>query len=204
MRFEAQLLEFCQKHCHLRPEEITKRNQIVAECRTRLEYFGFSGRAQLIGSHARGTAIRPLSDIDVCLVFAQDHRTPDKLLHHTARLCSLVYPGKQIEMMAHAIRVFYDEITIDVVPAYARSSGYAIPECYPDTTPTWTVTNFGLQEQKVRQIERIYGEWGVHVLHILKYWNAKHGKPLKSYPMEQEFMHLVDKGLLAYDRDEIL
>lgn len=170
---------------HLSSADSALRDQLVASIECSFSQFGFSGIIRLIGSHAKHTAIAPLRDIDVCALFAFSKQLrPQQLLQKTARLCSLTFPNYDIEHIAHAIRVHHGNLTIDVVPAYKQDGKYHVAEWYPNTLPTWTITDFDAQAMKLQELCARYGDQVLHDIHMMKYWRDRHRPEWKSYHLE--------------------
>jgi len=159
--------------------------------------------SRLVGSYRRGTAIRPLKDIDVFLVLdARQHRrdvpqAPLRLLETIERALRAIYPSHHPRIQGRSVNIGFSGTGIgyDIVPAFAPTwtSGtdteppyYEIPERFHST---WIRTNPAKHRAAcIAANERAGGMLNV-LIKAVKHWNCANGlpphrKPLRGFHIE--------------------
>jgi hypothetical protein len=147
----------------------------------------------LTGSYKRHTKTKPLKDVDIFCVLGEEERhyrkkTPNVLLTAVESALAKKYGCERVSRQRRSISVDfgvsvredltdYQVVSFDVVPAFALSDHYEIPDT--GTTSGWTKTNPRVHEQKAIDAQKAYdGEWK-GLVRMMKYWNNHHEKPVK-------------------------
>jgi hypothetical protein len=147
----------------------------------------------LTGSYKRHTKTKPLKDVDIFCVLGEEERhyrkkTPNVLLTAVEGALAKKYGREKVSRQRRSISVDfgvsvredltdYQVVSFDVVPAFALSADYEIPDT--GTTSGWTKTNPRVHEQKAIDAQKAYdGEWK-GLVRMMKYWNNHHEKPVK-------------------------
>lgn len=150
----------------------------------------------LMGSYRRGTAIRPLSDIDVFVVLdAQRHAAtrsagPQALLQEIARALRAAYPAHQPRIQGRSVNIEFagTGIGYDLVPAFAAAWA-------PDRTPTvyeipdrnlsrWIKTNPDRHRDACVAANERAGGMMNGLIKAVKQWNRGHGERVTSFHLE--------------------
>lgn len=106
----------------------------------------------LTGSYARHTAVRPLKDVDIMIVLAEDEndylrQNPQCVLNRICEILEPHYPNRvhpqsrsvTVEFGINIVDDISDKVVaIDVVPAFPESTNYQIPDTH---SGTWILTN---------------------------------------------------------------
>jgi len=154
-------------------------------------------RSFLTGSYKRWTKTKPLKDIDIFFVFGDAERhyrekDPDKVLTAFEEALVEKYGRSCVRKQGRSINVDfgiavdaddntdYRILSVDVVPAFAASDDYEIPD---RDLSKWIKTNPEIHAQKATAAHQAYGcEWK-GLVRMVKYWNnnSRHGadKPVK-------------------------
>ena len=140
------------------------------------------------GSYGRGTAIRPLHDIDLFFVLPPDPgpASVQAYLQKFKKAIEDAFPGKQARLQAHSVNIEFtgSEIGFDVLPALkdaTRPNVYRIPE---RDTSQWIQTNPRLHKEKLDEADQRAGSKLRPLIKLAKRWNRQHGKPLPSFHLE--------------------
>lgn len=150
----------------------------------------------LTGSYARYTKTKPLKDIDIFFPMKKSER------HYRDKTAGVVlddykaalvdkYGSAAVRRQSRSVNVDFgvqvkDEdktdfkiLSIDVVPAFAASSNYEIPD---GDTGSWIKTNPKIHADKAVTAHQNYASEWKGLVRMIKYWNnnPKHGeKPIK-------------------------
>jgi Second Messenger Oligonucleotide or Dinucleotide Synthetase domain len=171
--------------------------QVALRDRLRLHLAGVVD-SRLVGSYRRGTAIRPLKDIDVFVVLdARQHRrdvpeAPLRLLQTIERALRASYPGRQPRIQGRSVNIGFSgtEIDYDIVPAFAPTwTGTAgtEPPYYeiPDRrASTWIRTNPAKHREACIAANERAGGMLNGLIKAAKQWNCTNGKPLSGFHIE--------------------
>jgi hypothetical protein len=146
------------------------------------------------GSHARGSKIRPVlgrqGDVDIYVVLDGKERTygglfqppPAKLLVDIKKTLDRSLKTPKIRADSPAVRITYDDIIVDVVPAFARflSDAFDIPYY-----KTWMVATPRGQQRVFKQLDDAREGKFKPLLRMIKHWKAVHHTiGLRSYHLE--------------------
>ena len=153
--------------------------------------------SRLVGSYHRGTAIRPLKDIDVFVVLdPRRHRregpeAPLRLLQEIERALRAGYPQHQPRIQGRSVNIEFSgtEIAYDIVPAFAPSGtgAGAEPPYYeiPDRRVSrWIRTNPLAHREACVAANARAGDMLNGLIKAAKHWNRANGKPLSSFHIE--------------------
>ncbi|MFP3881945.1 MAG: SMODS domain-containing nucleotidyltransferase [Actinomycetota bacterium] len=141
-----------------------------------------------MGSVSRGTAVRPLDDIDVLSIFNNKDNVFDKyrqdsqaFLYHIRKGVDAKTRVRKIGARGQAVRLFYkDGLHVDIAPVFEwNSGGYALPA----GDGSWLTTDPPEQKKWINQREADLGHLKKRVK-FLKKWNAAHSKRLGSWHLE--------------------
>jgi hypothetical protein len=171
--------------------------QVALRDRLRLHLAGFVD-SRLVGSYRRGTAIRPLKDIDVFVVLdARQHRrdvpdAPLRLLQTIERALRASYPSHKPRIQGRSVNIGFSgtEIDYDIVPAFAPTwTGDADtePPYYeiPDRrVSTWIRTNPAKHSEACIAANEQAGGMLNGLIKAAKHWNRASGKPLTGFHIE--------------------
>lgn len=146
------------------------------------------------GSHARGSKIRPVlgrqGDVDIYAVLKGDERTygglfqppPAKLLVDIKKTLDRYLKTPKIRADSPAVRITYDDMIVDVIPAFSRflSDAFDIPYY-----KTWMVATPRRQQRVFKKLDDARGGKFKPLLRMLKHWKAVHHTiGLRSYHLE--------------------
>ena len=154
--------------------------------------------SRLVGSYRRGTAIRPLKDIDVFVVLdaRQHHRdvpeAPLRLLQTIERALRASYPNHQPRIQGRSVNIAFSgtEIAYDIVAAFAPTwTGaadteppyYEIPDRH---VSTWIRTNPAKHAEACIAANERAGGMLNGLIKAAKHWNRASGKPLSGFHIE--------------------
>ena len=147
----------------------------------------------LSGSYARGTAIRPLNDIDVFVVLdaaqhgGPDGTTPSRLLHELRGVLQAVYPNKDApRLQTRSVNLEFSGtgIAYDVVPAFQDPRDpdvYHVPDRERDD---WIPTNPRVHIAASTAANERAGKMLKPLVKAAKRWNSDADKPLRSFHLE--------------------
>ena len=153
-------------------------------------------RSFLTGSYARYTKTKPLKDIDIFFDLKEAER------HYRAKAPSIVigdfhdvlvekYGNDAVRKQSRSVGIDfgvvvdaddntdYRVVSIDVVPAFAASDYYEIPD---DDSGCWIKTNPEIHASKATAAHRAFSNEWKGLVRMAKYWNnnARHGeRPVK-------------------------
>ncbi|WP_426748774.1 nucleotidyltransferase [Myxococcus faecalis] len=147
----------------------------------------FSVEEFLSGSFKRGTALRPLHDVDVFVVVPppRGSRTADDLLREVRQVFQAEWPKRTPPVLQrHSLRIdFSSGISVDVVPAFAHEQGgYLIPQ---RDTGAWIRTDPKVHQEVCAQADRLALGRLNPLIKLVKQWNrARDNSPLRSFHLE--------------------
>lgn len=145
--------------------------------------------ATLMGSAQRGTAIRPLDDIDILAVFnnkddifEQYRKNSQQFLYRLRQRINANTTVRQVGARGQAVRLFYtDGLHVDIAPVFAWSGGgYALPS----GTGGWITTDPPKQAQWATDREAALGGQFRRRARLAKRWNRVHSARLQSWHVE--------------------
>jgi hypothetical protein len=152
-------------------------------------------RVVMMGSAARDTQVRPLTDLDVLAEFSNENGVFEKYRydsHAFVRRIRDTFDARTqiawIGVRGQAVRLFYkDDLHVDIAPVFGWSGGgFALPS----GDGRWLTTDpFAQQEwsdEKQRQFDGLYRRR----VRMLKRWNRVHGRRLSSYHLEVMVGHV--------------
>ncbi len=141
------------------------------------------------GSHEKGTAISPLTDIDCLVVFVdQTYRSDDpaEFMRWFMNALSQRAPHTSMVLRAHAITVQYcAQMYIDLTPAIqTRYGGYMIPEVFPYTVARWVYSNPDHHIMRLRNENQRHRGILLDIIRQVKQWRNQHCPYIKSFHLE--------------------
>lgn len=171
--------------------------QVALRDRLRRHLAGFVD-SRLVGSYRRGTAIRPLKDIDVFVVLdARQHRrdvpdAPLRLLQTIDRALRASYPDHQPRIQGRSVNIGFSGTGIgyDIVAAFAPTWTGA-----PDTEPpyyeipdrrvsAWIRTNPAKHREACIAANERAGGMLNGLIKAAKHWSRANDKPLSGFHIE--------------------
>jgi hypothetical protein len=158
------------------------------------------------GSHARRTKVRlpndKKTDVDVYMVLDSGHKSayggifrppPSQLLSDIKASLAKKLRTPSIRADSPSVRTRYDDMDVDVVPAFRRGwlfgGGFDIP--YYDS---WMVATPEQQREAFSSLNLKLDSRLIHLVRMLKYWKAVHPSfPLRSYHFEVLAYRIFDQ-----------
>lgn len=134
-----------------------------------------------IGSHARGTNIPPVGDIDLMLVLERSRSdTPTLLLAEVREALGKKYPN--IRLQNRSVGILFRDFRFDIVPALRRPrGGYHIPD---SQAGQFIFTNPEQHNEFAKRVDRETGAMAIPIVRMLKSWNRQQHIGLKSFHLE--------------------
>lgn len=169
-------------------------------------------RSFLTGSYARHTKTKPLKDIDIFFVLKNSEnkyhtQKPSVVLDDFYKALAEKYGENAVLKQSRSIGVNfgvnidpedntdYKIVSVDVVPAFAVSDHYEIPD---DKLGKWIKTNPEIHAEKAVAAHKAYSNEWKGLVRMTKYWNnnPKHGqKPIKpSFLVEVMALQVLHGG----------
>jgi hypothetical protein len=145
--------------------------------------------SSLMGSAARSTIIRPLTDLNVLAVFRNKSQVFEKYRRDSQaflyRLRERIDARTQVTRVGargQAVRLFYkDGLHVDIAPVFAWSGGgYGLPS----GDGGWLTTDPPAQERWATDREAKLNNQYKRRVRLLKRWNDVYGNRLKSWHLE--------------------
>lgn len=151
----------------------------------------------LTGSYARHTKTKPLKDVDIFCVLADNEREyrkkgPSELLGAVETALGKKYGHSCVKRQRRSVTVDfgvkpdsedktdYRVVSFDVVPAFALGDNYEIPDTGTNGgAGGWTKTNPRVHADKAVEAHQAYGSEWKGLVRMMKYWNNHHDKPIK-------------------------
>jgi len=184
--------------------EIARRQQLIVR-RISMSLGGVR-RDLLAGAYARGTAVRPLHDVDLFLVL--ESTTFDHLREQGAPACieairdALLKQGplskERIDLIGRAVNVTISGtgIGISIVPAFEESPGvYAIPA---RDGQGWIKTDVAALERVLSRANERAGSKLIPVIRAACHWSAQRGKPLSGLHLTALALRAIPSPPLSY------
>lgn len=138
-----------------------------------------------IGSHARGTTIPPLHDVDLMVVLNRsgpEEPVVDVLLRELYAELARAYPDVSKRVQNRSIGLHFVDFGIDVVPALERrEGGFRIPDV---KAKKWIYTDPTKHEELVREKNRMTDGVAADLVKALKVWSRDRTMGLKSFHLE--------------------
>lgn len=142
-----------------------------------------------MGSTERGTAIRPLDDIDLLAVFDnkdgvfERYRNDSQaFLYRIKNRIDAKTTVQQVGARGQAVRLFYnDGLHVDIAPVFRWASG---GYCLPAGDGGWILTDPLKQADWVEGRETALSGQFKRRVRILRRWNAVHSRRLGSWHLE--------------------
>lgn len=145
----------------------------------------------LTGSYRRWTKTKPLKDVDIFCVFHDCERPkyrtdkgPTIILADVAKVLVKKYGQDRVHKQRRSLTVDFphpvDEglvMSFDVVPAFAKSSHYEIPDT--GTTIGWTETNPKIHAERATAANDAFGGEWKGMVRMAKSWNQANDKPIR-------------------------
>lgn len=168
-------------------QEVVRQHTVVRDkLRERLK----SKAEFLSGSYSRGTAIRPLHDIDLFLVLGDSPSTPplspQAALEQVQQAFKAAWPDKEMPILQqHSVHLGFStsRIEFDVVPAYQQPGQpvYYIPERQGGR---WIRSSPKQHEELSRQVSGKVGPKLKPLIRAAKHWNRRQSPRLASFHLE--------------------
>lgn len=146
--------------------------------------------ATLIGSLGRGTASKPIDDIDLFVhihvdtdLWEQSYRSDSKkYLYRVREALSATSTVQKIGARGQAVRLFYsDGLNVDVAAVEKYTSGsFAIP----DGSGGWQTTNPIAHSEYLNRRNSELGGNLKRFIQVAKQWNRAHSSRLRSFHLE--------------------
>ncbi|CAM4526278.1 MULTISPECIES: nucleotidyltransferase domain-containing protein [Myxococcus] len=141
------------------------------------------------GSYGRNTAIRPLHDIDLFLVLADDGRNPPEPEDALARVqwaLRAEFHDKETRLQNRSVNINFTgtEIGFDVVPALYdpwEQGGYLIPD---RRAGQWIRSNPRKHQEACDDANDVAKKKLKPWIKAIKRWNFRHDKPVPSFLLE--------------------
>lgn len=147
----------------------------------------------LTGSYARWTKTKPLKDVDIFCVLAEEERYyrnkhPSVLLNAVEKVLVDNYGRDNVSCQRRSVTVNFgvkevegetneQVMSFDVVPAFTKNDYYEIPDTVNPLG--WTSTNPRIHADKAVQAQNTFsGEWK-GLVRMMKAWNRQYDKPIK-------------------------
>lgn len=186
----------------------------LTRARERAEYYGSVlvrdrtmqvESAMMAGSCAKGTACRPIGDVDVVVHLQRDafarsdggRRQPAAILQlfgERLRVTTQRFIGVTVRIQTHSVRVQHDgdrSFDVDIVPAFThRDSIVEIPE---RGTRDWVRTSFARQAELLDDLD-VRNRSLRRAILLLKHWRDQHELDLPSYALETLAMLAAFQG----------
>ncbi|MFY1829479.1 SMODS domain-containing nucleotidyltransferase [Myxococcus fulvus] len=182
-----QAMQRLVEELELTPDEVEKVKRQHGVVREVLRKRLSSAEEFLSGSYGRGTALRPLHDVDVFVVIPppRGSRTPDDLLREVRQVFKAEWPERELPVLQrHSLRIdFSSGISVDIVPAFAHEQGgYLIPQ---RDTGAWIRTDPKAHQEVCAQADRLAQGRLNPLIKLVKQWNrARDNSPLRSFHLE--------------------
>ena len=160
---------------------------------SRLNYWSKSDEISsksIFGSYSRETILPRIfdegSDVDYMIVFKNTNNyQPSTYLGWLKDFAEIYYSRSDIYQSFPTIVLELNHIKFELVPAiYNLWSGYQIPDNNP-FGQSWQYTEPFSLKNKITEANKLNGNIRP-LIRILKYWNAKNGKPFASFKLEEK------------------
>ncbi len=155
----------------------------------------------LTGSYMRNTMIAPLSDadIDVFFVLSSEYYKADGqefLLDKVRDVLKKTYTTPQVSRNGQAVTIFFKDFEVDVVPAFSRQGGgYFIAD---SVLKRWIPTDPKKHIDLWSQANKAHDYTFIPFLKMLKAWNKKNGRSLRSFHLECLSLKVLEGYAITY------
>lgn len=149
----------------------------------------------VIGSYSNNTMIDNSKEKDVDIMIVVDEKKyeewkkqengPSNCLRYVKNAIESdpKYKGKKVTIDKNAVTVHGKNIKIDVVPAFKEKDGsYTIPDTHQGQR--WIKTNPRTFKKVIKASDKRTNGRTSRVIKVVKSWNEKNGRPLKSYHIQ--------------------
>ena len=143
----------------------------------------------LTGSYRRHTKTKPLRDVDIMIVLADESyldRHPREILTAIRDVLAEYYGAERVTIDRRCVRMDFgaervddldgEIITFDVVPAFKDGDGYLIPD---DALGKWMPTNPKLHAEMATAANKAFAEQWKPLVKMIKRWNKTAGSPIE-------------------------
>lgn len=162
-----------------------------------------ANQVKLIGSHARGTAVGNVSDIDLLLVLSRSDVTrggvrssSQSVLGSVRRELQARFRNTDIGRDGQAVVVDFGDgrHPVDVVPGVYLGPGYNNYPVYeiPDGGGAWMQTSPEVHNRHIADADQRSGSKLKGVARLLKFWRKTRSAPVSSFHME---LVLAESGI---------
>lgn len=139
------------------------------------------------------------SDVDLMVVFdtGNGRFNPGTYRKKILDIVSVAYPNSISKKDFPAIKLEFNHIMFDIVPAYSESSWSGAYTYYyiPDSGDNWRSTTPNDINDDLASKNQSYGNNVIrNVIRLCKHWNAGANYPFESYLMEKEIINLIFWG----------
>jgi len=148
----------------------------------------------LTGSYKRRTKIRPLKDVDMFVVYAEEFRdtylsNPKKIISELRVLLMEIYGDHfkdKVKEQYHSVNIDFATIGFDVIPAFSEGNNYIIPDL---DINEWIKTNPKVYAEILTNKNEENQKKLIPLIKMVKHWNQRikkeqGKKPLKSFLIE--------------------
>jgi hypothetical protein len=177
--------------------EISRRkDSVVAAIGGRFEV----KRAFVAGSFRRGTAIQPMSrvDVDVFIVLPEGPRTssPNQLLDKTRSALAAKYSETlKISRNGQAVTIRFPDFGVDVIPCFERSSGGVL---IPDSANArWISTDPEKHAAYLLEQHRKHNNGVIPLVRMLKGWNLTINHAFTGFYLELLAIHAMSGATIT-------
>lgn len=176
--------------------EITEREQADASRRQQrirelLRQRIHLDRDILTGSYSRHTKIKPLEDVDIFCILGKEEKeyrgqNPSQVLQAFRDILVAEYGSSRVSIQRRSVQVDFDVkavdddsgeqvMSFDVVPAFAVSNHYEIPDT---KLSGWVKTDPEVHAELATKANKAFSEQWVPLVKMIKKWNQTNGKPV--------------------------
>lgn len=143
----------------------------------------------LTGSYKRWTKTKPLKDVDIFFVLADDERgrrddPPGKLLADVEKVLVAEYGKDKVDPHRRSVGLEFEKpgtegkvLSFDVVPAFEKAGHYEIPDT--STSVGWTETDPKVHEDLAKEAHAAFSQEWKGMVRMLKKWNDVQGRPVR-------------------------
>ncbi|MFW5928755.1 MAG: CBASS oligonucleotide cyclase [Thermoplasmatota archaeon] len=172
----------------------------------------------MFGSFTRGTMIGPLdedSDTDVMFVLDEDKHGEWKDQKNGAKNCLRAvkraiendprYKNTEVSIEQNVVSVKFSDFTVEIAPAFEHplSDGYMIPDTHRKNS-SWVRTRPKMYKKIFEATNKVHDGKLRKFTRLVKKWNEKSGKPLKSYHAELlVYKHFKNRARQGDSLDDI-
>jgi hypothetical protein len=183
-----------------RPREIELAQSHRDTIKSRLEKNFEVKKFELIGSHARGSAIRSYSDVDYLVLLSRSdvkwggqYISSGTLLRKVGNILKFRYPQTTIrkDKQAKTINFGSGFFAVDIVPAFFEEidADYRYPiYSIPDTGGNWLYTSPDLHNRYIVEANERGGSKLVRVAQLIKWWLNSRVPPVPLHMFHVEML----------------